>query len=47
MNSHDRKTILKMIEHCDHIQEYIAECSTMEDFEKNTMMVEVCVFNLV
>jgi uncharacterized protein with HEPN domain len=47
MNSHDRKTILKMIEHCDHIQEYTAECCTMEDFEKNTMMVEACVFNLV
>ena len=47
MNSHDRKTILKMIEHCDHSQEYTAEYISMEDFEKNMMMVEACVFNLV
>jgi GGDEF domain-containing protein len=35
MNSHDRKTILKMIEHCDHIQE--ALIAKMKMRMQNTM----------
>ena len=40
MNSHDQKAIRKMIEHCDHIIMYIRDCETIDDFEKNTMLVE-------
>ena len=47
MNNHDRKTIQKMIEHCNHIIDYMKDCESIDDFEKNTMLVEAVVFNLV
>ena len=36
-----------MIEHCEHILEYAGTCSSIDEFEQNTMLVEACVFNLV
>ena len=47
MNNHDCKTIKKMVEHCDHIIKYMKDCETIDEFEKNTMLVEAVVFNLV
>ncbi len=47
MNEHDRKTIKKMIEHSDHLLEYTSGCFSMDEFSKDTMLVEACVFNLV
>ena len=29
MNNHDRKTIQKMIEHCNHIIDYMKDCESI------------------
>ena len=36
-----------MIEHSDHLLEYTYGCSSMDEFSKDIMLVEACVFNLV
>lgn len=47
MNTHDRKTLQKILEHAEHLMLYTRECSSLEDFSADTMMTEACVFNLV
>ena len=47
MNSHDKKVLLKIREHAEHIIEYVSDIDTLETFTSNTMTVEACVFNLM
>ena len=47
MNNHDRKVLNKIIEHAERVVEYIAFYDNLEDFSKNSMAVEACVFNIM
>ena len=47
MNEHDRKTLLSINKHIHNIQRYCCNCSGLEDFASDSMLVEACVFNLM
>lgn len=47
MNGHDKKVLLKLIDHTDHIMEYVSKCEDILSFENNSLVVEACVFNLM
>lgn len=47
MNIHDKKVLLKILEHIQSIQKYCEGITSEEAFTKNSMCVEACVFNLM
>lgn len=47
MNAKDKQVLEKIHEHICSVQKYCENCSTLEDFQLNSMCVEACVFNLM
>ena len=46
MNNNQSKNIDKIIKHIDSVIGYCSDCSSLDDFQNNSMLVEACVFNL-
>lgn len=47
MNPHDIKSLLAINKHIHSIQDYCSNCKELKEFERNSMLVEACVFNLM
>lgn len=47
MNSKDQQILSKIYEHVASVLLYCENCESFEDFQKNSMRVEACVFNLM
>ncbi len=47
MDSKDRHILTKIYKHITSILSYCENCSVFEDFQKDEMRVEACVFNLM
>ena len=47
MNDKDRRVLKKIQQHIDAILRYCQSCSSLEDFQSDTMLVEATVFNLM
>ena len=47
MNSKDGVVLRKILEHIDTIMKYCKGCSSLQDFQSNSMLVEATVFNLM
>ena len=46
MEDNQSKNIDKIINHIDSVIDYCSGCTSLDDFQNNTMLVEACVFNL-
>lgn len=47
MDSKDTVVLKKMLQHTKSILEYCKDCSSLAEFEENSMRVEATVFNLM
>ncbi len=47
MNNKDKQVIEKIYNHITSVMKYCNNCMTLDDFQKDTMLVEACVFNLM
>lgn len=47
MESKDKNVLRKIYNHIDSVLLYCKDCSTLEQFEADSMRVEACVFNLM
>lgn len=47
MNSKDREVLLKILKHIYSILKYCDSCEDLMIFEKDSMRVEACVFNMM
>lgn len=47
MDNKDRQVIEKIYKHITAIIDYCKDCSSLDDFQNNNMLVEACVFNLM
>lgn len=47
MNNKDKIVLEKIVKHIDVVIKYCADCNSLEEFEKDSMRVEACVFNLM
>lgn len=47
MKDKDIIVLTKIYDHASSIVEYTKDCSSLEDFEGNSMLKEACVFNLM
>ena len=47
MDNRDLKVLEKIAKHISSTLMYCAECQSVEDFERSSMRVEACVFNLM
>lgn len=47
MDKHDKKVLEKILQHIASTMKYCEKCSSLADFEEDSMRVEACVFNLM
>ena len=47
METKDRQVLEKISRHISAVLNYCQDCSSLEDFERSSMRVEACVFNLM
>ena len=47
MSAKDQKVLEKLLGHVDSVLRYCRDCSSLEEFQSNTMLVEATVFNLM
>lgn len=47
MEAKDRQAMMKICEHIRSVLKYCENCSTLEEFQTDSMRVEACVFNLM
>lgn len=47
MDDKDRMVLIKIYKHITAVISYCESCATFEDFQKDSMRVEACVFNLM
>lgn len=47
MDKHDKKVLEKILQHIASTMKYCENCSSLADFEGDSMRVEACVFNLM
>lgn len=47
MDNKDKQILEKIYGHISAVLNYCKECSSLDDFQKNSMCVEACVFNLM
>lgn len=47
MNNKDLKVMQKIYTHINTVIEYCASCSSLDDFQADSMRIEACVFNLM
>lgn len=47
MVNRDKQVLMKINDHISAVLLYCRDCSTLEDFQNNSMRVEACVFNLM
>ena len=47
MEAKDRQALMKICEHINSVLKYCENCSTLEEFQTDSMCVEACVFNLM
>jgi hypothetical protein len=47
MEAKDRQVLMKICEHINSVLKYCENCSTLEEFQTDSMCVEACVFNLM
>ena len=47
MNPKDRQVLEKICQHIRSVLKYCTGCSSLDDFQQESMRVEACVFNLM
>ena len=47
MEAKDRQVLEKINRHISAVLDYCRDCTSLEEFESNSMRVEACVFNLM
>lgn len=47
MDSKDMQTLRKIYNHVESVLSYCENCSAFADFQKDSMRLEACVFNLM
>ncbi len=47
MKSKDKQVLQKIYNHIKSILRYCMDCTSLDDFQANSMCVEACVFNLM
>lgn len=47
MTNKNRRVLEKILGHIDSVLEYCRDCSSLQDFQSNRMLVEATVFNLM
>lgn len=47
MDNKDKQVLEKIYNHITSVIRYCADCTELKDFQKNSMCVEACVFNLM
>ena len=47
MDDKDKQVLAKIYEHICSVLRYCVDCKSLDDFQKDSMRVEACVFNLM
>ena len=47
MEAKDQQVLEKIYQHICSVLKYCAECTSLDDFQQDSMRVEACVFNLM
>ena len=47
MDNKDRQVLAKIHEHISSVMKYCEQCSSLYDFQSDTMRVDACVFNMM
>ena len=47
MDNKDLQVLRKIVDHISSVLTYCADCSSLDDFQSDPMLVEACVFNLM
>lgn len=47
MEAKDKKVLIKIYQHVRSVLRYCEKCSSLEEFQSDSMLVEACVFNLM